>query len=59
MDKFIPLSKQSKAAQKKFYKAQRGTWNGLSPVTRSVPNGKAYNRAKAKQAGRRAHADTE
>lgn len=59
MDKFIPLPKQSKAAQKKFYKAQRGTWNGLSPVTRSVPNGKAYNRAKAKQAGRSARTESE
>lgn len=59
MDKFIPLSKQSKAAQKKFYKAQRGSWHGLSPVTRSVPNGKAYDRAKAKQSGRRAGADAD
>lgn len=59
MDKFIPLSKQSKAAQKKFYKAQRGSWHGLPPVTRSVPSGKGYNRAKAKQAARSGRADIE
>jgi len=59
MDKFIPLSKQSKAAQKKFYSAQRGSWHGLSPVTRSVPNGKAYDRAKAKQATHRSRVDTD
>lgn len=54
MEKFIPVAKRSKAEQKKFYRSQRGTWNGISPVTRMVPNGKAYSRAKEKQAARSA-----
>ena len=42
----VPLNKRSKLEQKRFHKKQRRTWNGLSPVTRIVPNGKAYNRKK-------------
>lgn len=49
MNKYIPLSKKSKKEQKKFYAMKRSTWNGLNPVTRTVPNGKAYNRKKQKQ----------
>ena len=44
MDKYVPLSKKSKKEQKKFHAMQRKTWNGLNPVTRTVPNGKAYDR---------------
>ena len=47
--KFIPLCKQSKAAQKEYHARKRGTWQGVSPVTRVMPNGKAYDRAKAKR----------
>ena len=49
MDRYVPLSKKSKKEQKKFHAMQRCTWNGLNPVTRIVPNGKAYNRKKQKQ----------
>ena len=49
MDKYIPRSKKSKKEQKKFHAMQRSTWNGLNPVTRTAPNGKAYNRKKMKQ----------
>ena len=28
---------------------QRGSWNGISPVTRIVPNGKAYDRNRIKR----------
>ena len=49
MDKYVPLSKKSKKEQKKFHAMQRSTWNGLNPMTRTVPNGKAYNRKKLKQ----------
>ena len=49
MDRYVPLSKKSKKEQKKFHAMQRSTWNGLNPVTRTVPNGKAYNRKKLKQ----------
>ena len=49
MDKFIPIDKQSKKKQKEFYAKQRGTWGTFNPVTRTVPNGKAYNRKKDKE----------
>lgn len=53
MDRYVPLSKKSKKEQKKFHDMQRSTWNGLNPVTRTVPNGKAYNRKKLRQQDRR------
>jgi len=46
----VPLKKQSKKAQKEYNDKQRGSWNGLCPVTRTVPNKKAYDRNRAKQA---------
>ena len=49
MDKYVLLSKKSKKAQKEFHAMQRKTWNGLNPVTRTVPNGKAYDRNKLKR----------
>ncbi|MBR3361324.1 MAG: hypothetical protein IKG39_08305 [Lachnospiraceae bacterium] len=49
MEKYVPLSKKSKKELKKFHAMQRNTWGGLNPVTRTVPNGKAYNRKKLKQ----------
>ncbi len=48
MKKVIPLNKQSKKAQKAWHDKQRGSWNGLSPVTRVVPSGKVYDRKKLK-----------
>ena len=48
MDRFVPLDKKSKKEQKKFHAKQRKTWGEFSPVTRTVPNGKAYNRKKLK-----------
>ena len=42
----VPLSKQSKRSQREFYKSQRGSWNGINPVTQVIPNKKAYNRKK-------------
>lgn len=47
--KYITLDKMSKKARKDFYSSLRGTWGELSPVTRKVKNGKAYDRAKAKR----------
>ena len=49
MEKLVPLEKQSKKEQKKFHDRQRGSWNGVNPVTRIVPNGKAYDRNKMKR----------
>lgn len=47
--KMTPLRKQSKASQRKYYLARRGSWNGISPVTRIAKNEKGYNRNSMKQ----------
>lgn len=39
------LSKMTKKEKKEFYKQFRNTWQ-VNPVTRKVPNAKAYNRKK-------------
>lgn len=48
MKQMVPLAKQSKRAQKEHHKKQRGSWYGLNPITRTVPNKKAYDRNDAK-----------
>ena len=53
MRKIVDLKKQSKKAQKAFHATQRGSWNGINPVSRVVPSGKAYSRAKAKAEARK------
>jgi hypothetical protein len=53
MNKYIPLNKKSKKEQKKFHAMQRQTWNGLNPVTRTVPNGKGYDRNRLKDEARK------
>ena len=53
MDRFIPLNKKSKKEQKKFHSMQRKDWNGLNPATRTVPNGKGYDRNKLKDEERK------
>ena len=45
---FVPISKQSKKAQKTYHSAQRSTWGILNPATRTMPNGKAYYRTTQK-----------
>ena len=57
MDKFVPIGKQSKKKQKEFNVKQRKTWGDFKPVTRTVPNGKAYNRKKLKDSERRSGSD--
>ena len=52
MRKMIPLRKMSKKKQKEYHAKQRGSWYGLSPVTRIVPNGKAYDRNARKRSDR-------
>lgn len=46
------LKKQSKKAQKKQHAKQRGSWYGICPITRTVPNGKAYDRNRIKREDR-------
>ena len=53
MKEYIPIKKQSKKKQKEYYSKHRNTWKGLNPATRTVPNGKGYNRNKQKQDDRR------
>lgn len=49
MNKLTPLKKQAKRAQRAFYTKQRGSWNGLCPVTKRIESGKTYCRAKSKR----------
>ncbi len=49
MKKLIPLEKMSKKKQREYHARQRGSWYGLSPVTRIVPSGKAYDRNRVRQ----------
>lgn len=44
MKKLISLKKQSKAAQKEHAASQRGSWEGIKPVTRIVESKKRYSR---------------
>ena len=50
--KYVPLAKQSKRKQKEHNKLQRQTWGETNPVTKQMPNAKAYNRKKSKHAYR-------
>lgn len=52
---FTPMAKRSKRAQREHYAANRGSWNGLSPVTRVVQSKKAYDRNRVKREARRAN----
>lgn len=54
MEKMIPLAKQSKASQRKYHLARRGSWNGVSPITRIVQSRRAYDRNRIKKEDRRA-----
>ena len=47
--KYVPINKQSKRKQKEYHEARRKDWGNVNPVTRAVPNLKAYNRKKSKQ----------
>ncbi|MBP1535622.1 MAG: hypothetical protein J6I46_12335 [Ruminococcus sp.] len=43
-ERFIPYEKLSPKERRKIDAKRRRSWDGLSPVTRAVPNGKAYSR---------------
>lgn len=55
MKTYISIDKRSKKARKEYYSSQRTTWGQINPVTRTMPNGKAYNRQKSKQECGRAY----
>ncbi len=44
MKKLVPLKKQSKSAQKEYAASQRGSWEGVKPITRVVESRKKYTR---------------
>lgn len=50
--KYIPLEKQSKRVRKAHHDKQRSSWNGVVPVTRLIPNKRAYDRSRSKRADR-------
>ena len=54
---FTPIAKRSKSEQRKYYASQRGSWNGLSPVTRVVQSRRLYDRNRIKREDRRASGD--
>lgn len=53
---YISIDKRSKKAKKEYYSSQRNSWGNLNPVTRTMPNGKAYNRKKKNAEFRKAMA---
>ena len=50
--KYVPLGKMNKRAQKEYYEKQRGTWDGLSPVSRVIPSKRGYDRNRVRTADR-------
>jgi len=46
--RYVPIEKRSKREQRRLNAARRGDWNGVRPVTRIIPSGKRYDRAKEK-----------
>lgn len=48
----VPLNKRSKKSQREYHAKQRGSWYGLSPITRTVPSGKKYDRNRVKRTAR-------
>lgn len=57
MSHYVPLEKRSKKEQKAFHAAQRGSWNGVNPVSRKAESKKVYNRSRMKQAERKFRKD--
>ena len=49
MEKFTAYEKLSKKKKRELDAKRRGSWGGVSPVTRKPANPKAYNRAKARK----------
>ena len=49
MKKVTPVAKMSKKARRAFHAAKRGSWHGISPVTRIACADKGYHRAREKR----------
>lgn len=48
-EKAVPLSKRSKNAQRAHHALRRADWNGVTPVTRVVPDKTKYDRNRIKR----------
>lgn len=46
MERYIPFEKLSKRKQRELSAKRRGSWGGISPVTRRPKNPRAYDRKK-------------
>ena len=53
MKSFVPRDKQSRRIRQQEDSQKRGSWGSVIPVTRIIPNGKAYNRQDAKREAKR------
>ncbi len=47
MEKFIPYEKLSKRKKRELDSKKRGSWHGVSPVTKRAESKKTYNRKRA------------
>ena len=52
MKKFVPLEKQSKAAQKAYHSRQRNGWGTVNPVSRVEKDKTKYDRKRFKEGAR-------
>ena len=53
MMKYVPAEKRSKSARRELASSRRGSWNGVSPVSRIEPNPRAYDRLREKRLARK------
>jgi len=53
MKKWTPVEKRTKKEKKAYYAKERGSWGAISPVSRTVPSMKAYDRNRQKKRDRR------
>ena len=51
MNRYVPVEKRTKKQKRAYFAQQRGSWNGLNPVTRRSKNPKAYQRQKSRKIG--------
>ena len=47
-ERYVPLVKQSKRKRREHFAAQRNDWNGVTPVTKMIPNRKKPDRNREK-----------
>lgn len=49
----VIILSQTMKERRKYYASKRGSWNGVSPVTRVVQSRKIYDRKRMKSADRK------